>query len=59
MGISSIAFALNPYPYSVFNASENRCEAVRESVGKVLCRTGRAMNMMSIAAAGYHSCVCP
>jgi hypothetical protein len=26
MGISSIAFALNPYPYSVFKASENRCE---------------------------------
>jgi hypothetical protein len=25
MVISFIAFALNPYPYSVFKASENRC----------------------------------
>ena len=25
MGISFIAFALNPYPHPVFNASENRC----------------------------------
>jgi hypothetical protein len=26
MSISSIAFALNPYPHAVFKASEKRCE---------------------------------
>jgi hypothetical protein len=28
MSISSIAFALNPYPHAVFKASEKRCEQV-------------------------------
>jgi hypothetical protein len=37
MVISFIAFALNPYPHSVFKASENRCKAASktESVGEV------------------------
>jgi hypothetical protein len=31
MVISFIAFALNPYPHSVFNASENRCSEGTDS----------------------------
>jgi hypothetical protein len=34
MGLSAIAFALNPYPSSVFKASANRCETIETSVGQ-------------------------